>query len=76
VVDEEGRDVTGEYEYGAAVTVELARVNGARRAVLKARSPSCGCHQIKVDGELVDGEGVAAGALRKAGLELQSEEDL
>jgi uncharacterized protein YbbK (DUF523 family) len=76
VVAEDGSDVTAEYTYGAAVTAELARINGARRAVLKARSPSCGCHQIKVDGELVDGEGVAAEALRKAGLELQSEEDL
>jgi uncharacterized protein YbbK (DUF523 family) len=76
VVAEDGTDVTAEYTYGAAVTVELARINGARRAVLKARSPSCGCHQIKINGELVDGEGVAAEALRKAGVICQSEEDL
>lgn len=76
VVAEDGTDVTAEYEYGAAVTAEVARMNGARRAVLKARSPSCGCHQIKVDGVLVDGEGVAAEALRKAGVVCETEEDL
>ena len=76
VIAEDGTDVTAEYEYGAAVTAELARMNGARRAVLKARSPSCGCHQIKVDGVLVDGEGVAAEALRKAGVVCETEEDL
>ena len=76
VVAEDGSDVTDAYELGARATVELARVSGARRAVLKARSPSCGCHQIAVNGQLVDGEGVTAEALRAAGLELQSEEDI
>jgi uncharacterized protein YbbK (DUF523 family) len=69
-------DVTSAYQRGAAATVELALVSGARQAVLKARSPSCGCHQIYVDDQLVDGEGVTAQALREAGLEVQSEEDL
>ena len=73
---EDGSDVTAPYGRGAAGTVELARASGARQAVLKARSPSCGCHQVYVDGLLVDGEGVAAQALREAGIEVRSEEDL
>jgi uncharacterized protein YbbK (DUF523 family) len=72
----DGADVTAAYERGAAATVELARASGARHAVLKARSPSCGCHQIYVDDNLVDGEGVTAQALREAGLHVRSEEDL
>jgi uncharacterized protein YbbK (DUF523 family) len=72
----DGTDVTAAYERGAAATVELARATGARQAVLKARSPSCGCHQIYVDDNLVDGEGVTAQALREVGLQLRSEEDL
>jgi uncharacterized protein YbbK (DUF523 family) len=72
----DGSDVTAAYERGAAATVELARVTGARQAVLKARSPSCGCHQIYVDDRLVDGEGVTAQALREVGLHVRSEEDL
>jgi len=74
-----GDDVTEFYERGARHAVAVALAAGARRAVLKARSPSCGCHQI-YDGThrhvLVDGQGVTAEALRDAGIEVVSEEDL
>src|SRR5947199_6757083 len=75
----DGRDVTDWYERGAAHAVRLAEAVGATRAVLKARSPSCGCHEI-YDGTFtrtrVPGEGVTAEALRLAGLEVVSEDDL
>jgi uncharacterized protein YbbK (DUF523 family) len=75
----DGRDVTEWYERGAQHAVRLAKAVGATRAVLKARSPSCGCHEI-YDGSFtrtrVKGEGVTAEALRVAGLEVVSEEDL
>ena len=74
-----GDDVTEFYERGARHAVSLALAVGARRAVLKARSPSCGCHEI-YDGfhqrRLVAGEGLTAEALRTAGVEVVSEEDL
>lgn len=74
-----GQDVTDAYHRGAAQAVALARAAGVERAILKARSPSCGCRQI-YDGThrrvLVDGEGVTAEALRQAGVEVVSEEDL
>ena len=79
VVTGSGVDVTDAYERGAQRAVEVALAAGAREAVLKARSPSCGCHQI-YDGSfsrtLVDGEGVTAAALREAGIEARSEEEL
>jgi uncharacterized protein YbbK (DUF523 family) len=75
----DGVDVTEWYERGAQHAARLAIAVGATRAVLKARSPSCGCHEI-YDGTftrtLVAGEGVTAAALRAAGLEVVSEEDL
>jgi uncharacterized protein YbbK (DUF523 family) len=75
----DGTDVTDAYLRGAAAAVDLARATGATEAVLKARSPSCGCRQI-YDGTftrtLVDGEGVTAMALRAAGLTVRSEEDV
>ena len=79
VLNVEGEDVTAAYERGARAAVELAVAVGARRAILKARSPSCGAHEI-YDGSfartLHAGEGVTAEALRRAGVEVLSEEDL
>ena len=72
-------DVTVAYRRGAAAAVALAQAAGVQRAVLKARSPSCGCRQV-YDGTftrtLVDREGVAAAALRRAGFDVVSEEDV
>ncbi len=79
VVNRDGDDVTAAYERGAQAAVEMARAVGARRAVLKARSPSCGSAQV-YDGTftrtLRNGEGVTAAALRAAGVEVCSEEDV
>ena len=76
---DDGLDMTEWYERGAVHAVRLAEAVGATRAVLKARSPSCGCHEIYDESftkALVAGEGVTAAALRRAGLEVVSEEDL
>ncbi len=75
----DGTDVTEAYRRGARHAVHLAAVTGATRAVLKARSPSCGCHEI-YDGTFtrtrVAGLGVTAEALRDAGVDVVSEEDI
>lgn len=75
----DGADVSVQYQQGAAATVQLARSVGAVGAVLKARSPSCGCDGI-YDGTftetLVPGRGVTAEALEAAGFEVMSEEHL
>ncbi len=74
-----GEDLTEFYERGADQAVALARMTGARRAILKARSPSCGSRQIydgSHSGVLVGGEGVTAAALRNAGVTVISDEDL
>lgn len=79
VVAGSGADVTEAYTRGAAHAVRLATATGAVGAVLKARSPSCGCHEV-YDGSFsrvrVRGEGVTARALREAGVPVCSEEDV
>jgi uncharacterized protein YbbK (DUF523 family) len=79
VVNVDGDDVTAAYARGARAAVELALATGATRAVLKARSPSCGSTEL-YDGTfshtLRSGEGITAAALRAAGIEVVSEEDL
>ena len=78
VVNVDGEDVTAAYRRGAEAAVTVARAVGATRAVLKARSPSCGTAAV-YDGtfsrRLVPGRGVTAAALAAAGLEVGSEED-
>lgn len=58
----------------------LAGAEAAHRpcthALLKARSPSCGVGRTYVDGALVEGDGVFAARLRRAGVALSTEEDL
>ncbi len=75
----DGTDVSAFYARGAEAAVTLARSVGAARAVLKARSPSCGCGAI-YDGTfsrtLVDGDGITAAALRDAGIEVASDEEV
>lgn len=74
-----GDDVTDLYRRGAEHTVALARATSAVGAVLKARSPSCGCHEIfdgTHSGTLVPGRGVTAAALTEAGFPVCSEEDV
>ena len=39
----DGRDVTENYRRGAEEALRLAQLLGARTALLKERSPSCGC---------------------------------
>lgn len=74
-----GDDVTDAYERGAAQAVKLAAASRAAGAVLKARSPSCGCHEV-YDGSFtrtrVPGQGVTARALSEAGVPVWSEEDV
>lgn len=74
-----GDDVTRAYRRGAAQAVRLALAAGCRAAVLKARSPSCGCHEV-YDGSFtrtrVAGEGVTARALREAGVSVCDEHDV
>jgi uncharacterized protein YbbK (DUF523 family) len=79
VVDAEGTEVTAQYLRGAREALKAARLAGSTRAILKARSPSCGSgriHDGTFTGTLVDGAGVTASLLAQAGIEVVSEEDL
>jgi len=79
VVSVEGKDVTANYRHGADVAVATAARSGATLAILKARSPSCGCGAV-YDGSfsraLVEGDGVTAAALKRAGVRVIADEDV
>jgi uncharacterized protein YbbK (DUF523 family) len=74
-----GRDVTGEFERGAAEAFEQAVRHGARLAILKEGSPSCGSAYVydgSFTGTRVDGEGVTTALLREHGLRVFAESEL
>lgn len=75
----DGDDVTGHFIKGAEETLKLAHSCGVKKAVLKARSPSCGYGQIydgTFSGVLKDGNGVTAELLSKNGIEVFTEENI
>lgn len=76
VITASGADVTANYEKGAAEALAIARTLGCRKAVLKERSPSCGCGQL-YDGTfrsvLREGDGVTAALLKKNGIAVTGE---
>ena len=77
VLTKEGKDVTAQYVRGAERALEAAWEAGATQAILKARSPSCGCGAI-YDGTFSrtkrEGDGVTAALLRANGIEVVTEE--
>lgn len=76
VVSRAGDDETEAFERGAAETLRLTRLFHVRYALLKARSPSCGSGGIydgSFSGRTIPGDGVAAEALRAAGVRMFNE---
>lgn len=79
VLNNQGTDVTNEYTKGALETLKLAKLFNVKKALLKAKSPSCGKGKI-YDGTftsiLIDGNGVTVDLLESNGIEVISEQDL
>ena len=74
-----GRDVTGPYRSGAQCAVQLAARFGCKKALLKAKSPSCGNQEV-YDGSfthtLTPGRGVAAEYLSLKGITIMNETEV
>lgn len=79
IITKTGIDVTKEYLKGAEQILKLAKLYKCSSAILKERSPSCGCGKI-YDGTfskvLIDGNGVAADLLIKNGIKVAGESEI
>ena len=76
VLSKSGEDVTEPFRRGAEKTLAAAIQQGVTRAVLKERSPSCGCGSIydgTFTGTVVPGNGVAAELLLSRGVVIYGE---
>lgn len=79
VIRKDGVDMTAEFTRGAEEALKLVKLVGAKTAILKARSPSCGVGQI-YDGSftraIVAGSGIFAQLCQSNGLNVKTEEEL
>ena len=79
VVNKAGEDVTAQYVKGAEIVLELCKKYGVTEAVLKEKSPSCGCGRIydgTFSGTLTDGDGVTAELLKENGIRVYGESEI
>lgn len=79
VVNKLGDDVTIQFQSGAEQALYIANENNCGVAVLKERSPSCGCGKI-YDGSftstICDGNGVTAQLFLDNGIEVYGESQI
>lgn len=78
VIMKNGTDVTENYLKGANETLLFCRLMNVKKALLKAKSPSCSKGEIydgSFSGRLVRGKGVAAELLEDNGIEVFDEND-
>ena len=77
IADRTGADMTEAFVRGAERAMAVCRAHGCTAAILKARSPSCGCGAI-YDGSFTHtraaGNGVFAQLLLDAGISVVTEE--
>lgn len=79
VLRRDGIDVTKAYKQGAEEVLKYAALTGAKTALLKARSPSCGCGAVydgTFTGTLCSGNGITAQMLLDNGVSVFTEEQL
>ena len=75
----DGTDVTVQYMRGAKMALEVYRLTGCEGAILKEKSPSCGCGRIydgTHTGTLTEGNGCTAALFLKNGIDVTGESDI
>ncbi len=79
VISNAGVDVTAQYRKGAEIAAQIAALNGAQFAILKANSPSCGkgiIYDGSFTGSKCPGNGVTTDLFLKRSIAVFSEEEL
>lgn len=74
VINSAGEDKTQDFLKGAQEALKICQMYGIKKAILKAKSPSCGHGQIyngHFNRTLVEGSGLTAELLVKNGIEVE-----
>ena len=79
VMTKDGDDVTENFNRGGQQVLQLAKLLNIKTAILKQKSPSCGCGQIydgTFSGTIIKGDGVTTKLLKENGIKVLTEDDL
>lgn len=79
VFTNDGQDVTEQFERGAQAALAIAQLVNCEEAILRTKSPSCGCGKIydgTFSGKLTDGDGVVTKLFKENAIKVITEEDL
>ncbi len=74
-----GEDVTAQFKKGASIALERALSSGAKLALLKSKSPSCGkglVYDGTFSGYLTEGDGITVSLLKKHGIVIYTEHEI
>jgi uncharacterized protein YbbK (DUF523 family) len=77
VFTKSGKDVTENFSNGAYEVLRIAVLYNCTEAILKSKSPSCGCGQIydgTFSGNLIKGNGITTELLKANGIKVYTEE--
>lgn len=78
IIGEDGNNYTAAFTRGAILSLEIAEKNGITRAILKSKSPSCGCGLIydgTFSGKLINGNGITAELFINSGIKVLTEQE-
>jgi len=78
VITKSGEDATKYFERGAKEVLKICKILKIKKAILKQKSPSCGCGKIydgTFSGKLIKGEGATTKLLKKNKIKVFTEEN-
>lgn len=79
VFSEDGHNLTDQFLKGAQIAVNIAKEAGCKKAILKSKSPSCGCGWIydgSFSGKLIKGDGIFCSLVKKEKIAVYTEDEI
>ena len=78
ILTQDNQDFTKKFQKGAEETLKIAKLFNITEAILKQKSPSCGCGKIydgTFTGTIIEGDGVTTKLLKQPNIKVVSEEE-
>lgn len=79
VITNDDEDVTEAFIKGANEVLSICKKYNCKKAILKSKSPSCGCgiaYDGNFNGTLIEGDGITTKLLKKNEIEVISSDDI